>query len=161
MKTIHVKIADLAVIKDRGMLITVGLGSCVGVAIYDYREKVGGLAHVFLADSSVFKNKGNHFNHAKFADTAVPALVHELEKAGGNRRRTYAKIAGGSQLYNFQKIGFNVGENNIEAVRHALRQLGIPIKGEDVGGSHGRTMRFFVDSGKVSISTVGKGEKEI
>ncbi len=161
MKTIHVKIADLAIIKDRGMLVTVGLGSCVGVAIYDYGKKVGGLAHIFLADSSVFKNKGNHFNHAKFADTAIPAMVQEIEKMGGNRRRTYAKIAGGSQLFNFKKIGINVGDSNIKSVRHALRELGIPIRGEDVGGSHGRTMRFFVDSGKVVISTVGKGEKEI
>ncbi len=161
METVKVKIADLAVLRDRGILITVGLGSCVGIAIYDSSNRVGGLAHILLADSEQFKNKGNNFNQAKFANTAIPVMVKEIEKLGGKPGKSYAKIAGGSQLFDFQKAGISVGEKNIEAVRNTLKQLGIPVKGEDVGGNHGRTMRFFVDSGRVAISTVGKGEKEI
>jgi chemotaxis protein CheD len=161
MDTFKVKIADLAVLRDQGILITVGLGSCVGVALHDAENKVGGLAHILLSSSCQFGNRSNSFNPAKFADTAIPLLVEKMEKAGGRRIRFTAKIAGGSQLFTFQKTGISVGEKNIEAVRQTLKELEIPLRGEDVGGNFGRTMRFFIDSGKVVITTVGRGEKEL
>jgi chemotaxis protein CheD len=161
MHIIKVKIADLAVLKDQGILITVGLGSCVGVALHDAENKVGGLAHILLSCSCQFGNRSNPFNPAKFADTAIPLLVEKMEKCGGKRNRIKAKIAGGSQLFSFNHGVSSIGEKNIEAVRQTLEELEIPIKGEDVGGNHGRTMRFFVDSGKVVITTIGRGEKEL
>ena len=73
-----------------------------------------------------------------------------------------AKIAGGSQLFNFRKsTGISIGEKNIEVVRQTLHELKIPLRGEDVGGNFGRTMRFFVDSGKVLITTMGRGDREL
>jgi chemotaxis protein CheD len=162
MQTLKVKIADLAVLRERGILLTVGLGSCVGIALHDAENKVGGLAHILLSCSCQFENRANSFNPAKFADTAIPLLVEEMEKQGGKRSRMRAKIAGGSQLFSYrQSNGVSIGERNIEAVRQTLKKLEIPIRGEDVGGNYGRTMRFFVETGKVVISTVGKGEKEL
>lgn len=158
METVKVKIADLAVLKDNGVIITVGLGSCIGIGLYDYDSRVGGLAHILLSESKQFQNRGGALNTAKFADTAIPALIAEMEKIGGRRSRLKAKIAGGSQLFSFNKTGASVGAKNIDAVRRTLQQLDIPLVGEDVGGSHGRTMRLFVDSGRVTIATVGKGE---
>ncbi len=161
MKPVHVKISELAVLRGHGVLVTIGLGSCVGVVIYDHVAKVGGLAHIFLPDSSKFAHKGVPLSQGKFADTAIPAMVRQIEKAGGNYRKASAKIAGGSQLFNLQKANINVGANNVQAVKWALQQLGIPIRGEDTGGRQGRTMRLYVDSGKVTISLVGKEEREI
>jgi chemotaxis protein CheD len=157
----RVKIADWAVLKGQGVLMTIGLGSCVGIALYDAQNKVGGLAHILLADSRGFYRRPVPLNPAKFADTAIPLLVQEIEKAGGKRERLQAKIAGGSQLFMNQKPGNSVGEKNVQAVRRVLKELGIPIAGEDVGGNHGRTLRFFVETGQVIISTVGRGEKEV
>ncbi len=157
MDTVKVKIADLAVLRENGVIITVGLGSCVGIGLYDDSSRVGGLAHILLPESRHFQNRGGALNTAKFADTAIPVLIGEMEKIGGKRSRLQAKIAGGSQLFTFNKTSISVGEKNIEAVRRALQQLNIPIVGEDLGGSHGRTMRLFVNSGRVTISTVGKG----
>jgi len=161
METLKVRISDLAVVRNEGILITVGLGSCVGIALYDSDNKVGGLAHILLPDSNQFQNKLNSFNPAKFANTAVPLLMKEMSRIGGARSCFKAKIAGGGRLFAFKKAGISVGEKNVEAVRKVLTQLGIPLRGEDVGGSHGRTMRLFVDSGKVIVSTVGKIEKEL
>ncbi len=158
MDTIKVKIADLAVLRENGMIITVGLGSCVGIGLYDHLNRVGGLAHILLSESQQFQNRVGELNTAKFADTAIPALIGEMERIGGKRGRLQAKIAGGSQLFSFNKAGISVGQKNIDAVRRTLQQLNIPIVGENVGGRHGRTMRLFVDSGRVTISTVGKGE---
>jgi len=159
---IRVKIADMAVKKDHGIIVTVGLGSCIGIALYDPASKLGGLSHILLPDSTQFKNvnKGN-INIAKFADTAIPNLVATMGKMGANKNRLQAKIAGGSQLFNFDKPSMSVGEKNIGAVILTLKGMGIPILKEDVGGNYGRTMRLFVDTGKVMISTVGKGEKEL
>ena len=157
----RVKIADWAVLKGGGILMTIGLGSCVGVALYDVQQKIGGLAHILLSKSREFPQRAAAFNPAKFADTAIPLLVQEMERVGGKKSRLRAKIAGGSQLFMNQKIGNSVGEKNVLTTRQVLGELGIPIAGEDVGGNYGRTLRFFVESGLVVISTVGRGEKVV
>lgn len=155
---IRVKIADYAVLRDDGLLITVGLGSCVGIALYDPLTRVAGLAHILLADSAMFKNQSNP---AKFADTAIPLLVQQMAGLGAKHNRLKAKIAGGSQLFSFEKSVISVGEKNIHSVRSVLSNLCIPILGEDVGGSVGRTMKVSVADGRVLVSTVGSPEKEI
>lgn len=158
IETARVKIADLAALKDDGVLITVGLGSCVGVALYDPATRVAGLAHILLADSTQFKNQNNP---AKFADTAIPRLVEEMVRLGAKPFRLGAKIAGGSQLFSFENNIISVGEKNIQMVRLTLSKLRIPLLAEDVGGSVGRTMKVFARDGRVVIATAGAGEKEI
>ena len=161
MRISRVKIADWAVLKGGGLLMTIGLGSCVGVTLYGVHQRIGGLVHILLPDSKEFPQRPAAFNPAKFADTAVPLLVQEIEKVGGKKRQLQAKIAGGSQLFMFQKTGSSVGEKNVLMTRQVLGELAIPIAGEDVGGNYGRTLRFFVESGRVVISTVGRGEKDV
>ncbi len=158
METVHVKIADLAVKKGDGLLVTYGLGSCVGVALYDPRCNVGGLAHVLLNDSTKFiKPNATSVNLAKFADTAVPYLIERMLVLGARKLNLTATIAGGASLFNFKADTGNVGDKNIEAVKAALQQERISIAHEEVGGSCGRTMRLFVNSGEVTITTAGKG----
>lgn len=156
---IKVKISDLAILKGEGVLVTVGLGSCVGIALYDPESKIGGLAHILLPDSTQFKSSLNSFNPAKFADTAIPLLMEKMGKAGANRFSLKAKIAGGGQLFAFQKLGSSIGMKNVQAVKYYLNKYKIPIRGEDVGGFQGRTMRLYVNSGRVVINTVGGTEK--
>lgn len=155
---IRVKIADLAVIKDDGLLVTVGLGSCVGIALYDGVSRVAGLAHVLLADSTMFKTQDNL---AKFADTAIPLLASEMSRQGARNGRLAAKIAGGSQLFSFENSAISVGERNIQMVRQTLSKLRIPLLAEDVGGSTGRTMKVYVREGRVTVAVAGGEEKEI
>lgn len=160
MEIIKVKIADLAVMQGDGLLITVGLGSCVGIALYDGQVKVAGLAHILLSDSNAFsKNLG--FNPGKYADTAIPILISAMEKRGSHISRMVAKIAGGSMLFNFNTSSPPVGVKNTEAVRNILLKYNLPVISEDVGGNYGRTMKLFVDTGEVLISTIGRGEKKI
>ncbi|MDI3280798.1 MAG: chemotaxis protein CheD [Bacillota bacterium] len=141
-----------------GVLITSGLGSCVGVAIYDPQAKVGGLAHVMLPDSQQARSTENR---AKFADTALPDLVEKLEELGARRHRLVVKIAGGAQMFSFSKNDerFSVGRRNVEATKRVLGELGLRITGEDTGGNHGRTMIFTTSDGQVLIKTIGHGEK--
>ena len=91
-KVIKVGMADLSTAKEPDILTTLGLGSCVGIALYDPSTKVGGLAHIMLPDSKQIKNNENK---AKFADTAIEVLVQAMIKKGARKNRIVAKIAGG------------------------------------------------------------------
>lgn len=157
---IKVGMADLKVGSAPDALISYGLGSCVGIAIYDGVAKVGGLAHIMLPDSSQSR-KGE--NPAKFADTAIPILVRDMVKLGAVQNRLIAKIAGGAQMFNFSGSNdvLRIGERNAEAVKMILQKEGIKIVAEDIGGSHGRTVELILDSGIYKIKTIEKGNKEL
>jgi len=157
---IKVGIADLNVAYSPDKLITVGLGSCVGIAIYDKSLALGGLAHIMLPDSSQFNKVTNEI---KFADLAIPILVQDMIKKGAKLRNMRAKIAGGASMFNFadKSIIMDIGSRNGIAVKNALKVLSIPIIGEDIGGNKGRTLIFDTTSGVLSIRTVGMGIEEI
>lgn len=154
IKEIRVGIADLNVAVTPGKLITVGLGSCVGIALYDSASKIGGLAHIMLPDSTQFTNVANPF---KFADLSIPILLDRLQKLGANPRNIKAKIAGGASMFSFtdKSMMMDIGNRNCSAVKIALNKLNIPLMAEDVGGNRGRTMILDSESGVVQIRTVG------
>ncbi|MGH4121151.1 chemotaxis protein CheD [Clostridium sp.] len=157
---IKVGIADLNVAYSPDKLITVGLGSCVGIAIYDRVLSLGGLAHIMLPDSSQFNKVTNEI---KFADLAIPILVRDMIKKGAKLKNMRAKIAGGASMFNFadKSIIMDIGNRNGIAVKNALKELSIPIIAEDIGGNKGRTLIFDTASGLLSIRTVGIGIREI
>lgn len=157
---IKVGMADLNVCKSPDGITTLGLGSCVGIAIRDKVSKVGGLAHVMLPDSTAIENNSNKF---KFADTGIEELVKQIIALGGNKARFEAKIAGGAQMFAFQNKSdmLRVGERNVEASKIKLKQLGIPIIAEDTGLNYGRTVIFYPETGDFIIRSAGKPEKII
>lgn len=149
--------ADLNVASEPDVLRTVGLGSCVGVAIIDMSSKVAGLAHVMLP----MAGKPDVENPAKFADTAIPLLVMKMQQKGANATRMIAKIAGGAQMFTTQNQSdlIRVGPRNVEAVKETLQQLKIPLKAEDTGGNSGRTIDFSSVDGSLTVRTVTQGVK--
>lgn len=159
-KEIKVGIADLNTALCPNKLITVGLGSCVGIALFDKIQCIGGLAHIMLPDSTQFNNISNPI---KFADLAIPVLIERMEKQGAIKRNIKAKIVGGASMFNFsdKSMMMDIGNRNSIAVKKALDFLSIPIIAEDIGGNKGRTMILDTISGMVQIKTVGLGIKEI
>lgn len=157
---IKVGMADLKLCLSPDSITTLGLGSCVGVAIRDTGNKVGGLAHVMLPDSAEIRNNANI---AKFADTGVAELVRLMEEAGARRTKMVAKIAGGAQMFAFQNNSalVRVGDRNVEAVKKKLKELRIPILAEDTGLNFGRTVEFYPETGDFIIKAVGKPVKTI
>ncbi len=159
MTELFVNMGELKVLEGNGRLITVGLGSCVGVALLDVQNKVAGLAHVFLA------NSGNHKpsdQPGKFADTAIPALLDSVLKKGARRYQLKAKIAGGAHLFpTAAGASLNVGKQNVEAVRRHLREVGVPLVAEDVEGSYGRKLVVNVDDGTVIVQAIGQSAREL
>ncbi len=157
---IQVGIADLKVAREPGRLITLGLGSCVGVSLYDPMAKVGGLLHVMLPDSTQFSNVNKP---AKFADTGIPLMIQELQKMGARVNRMQAKLVGGAQMFSGldEKMTLNIGLRNTEKSREVLLKLNVRILAEDVGGNRGRTMIVDTANGMVTIRTMGNKLKVI
>ncbi len=157
---IVVGMADLNVINYPGILTTLGLGSCVGIALYDTINTVAGLAHVMLPDSKLITNNSNE---AKFVDTATVKLLNNMIKMGANKKYIKAKLAGGAQMFAVTSNNDNmkIGDRNIEACLKVLNELRIPIVSKDVGDKYGRTVKLYSDDGKFVIKTIGHGTKTI
>jgi len=140
---------ELAVARDDGLLRTL-LGSCIGLALYDQRTKVGGLAHIVLPKS----RDGTSNPPGKFVDTAIPALCQEMERCAGGTIRPQARIAGGANMF-ATAVTETIGKQNIEAAERLLEELRIPIAGRHCGGGHGRRVSLDTSTGIVTIEVVG------
>ena len=157
---IKVGMADLKSGKNPDSIISYGLGSCIGIALYDAQTRVGGLAHIMLPDSNQARATDNK---AKFADTALPVLLEQVIALGASKSRITAKIAGGSQMFTFAQATdvMRIGDRNVEAVREMLKNLSIRLVADDVGGNYGRTVELLLASGDFLIKTVNKGENRL
>jgi chemotaxis protein CheD len=138
------------------VLVSLGLGSCVGVALIDRRASVAGLAHVVLPSA-----EGREDAPGKFADTAVPALLDAVVALGARRTRVDAVLVGGASMFSFSGAGLDIGERNDAAVREELARLRIPVAAAETGGSTGRTVRVDVETGVVTAKAAGNTEVEL
>ncbi len=159
-QVIKVGMADLKICKAPDILTTIGLGSCIGIAIYDPSTKISGLAHIMLPDSTQIRNNSNI---AKFADTGIQKLYDDMIAAGANKTKLVAKIAGGAKMFELSgnNSGVNIGEKNAIASKAKLKELKIPLIAEDTGLNYGRTVELYSENGQYLIKAVGKDEKFI
>ena len=157
---IKVGMADLNTCKSPDVITTLGLGSCIGLTLYDPVTKIGGMVHYMLPDSTQVRN---HENIAKFADTGIEELLKRVIAAGANKTRLVAKIAGGAKMFEttgVSSIG-NIGARNAEAAKQILKQKGIRLVAEDTGLNYGRTVELHCETGEFHIKSVGKPVKVI
>lgn len=156
-KLVNVGIAELGVATSPDILRTI-LGSCVGICLYDYEKKIAGLSHIMLPAKSE-----SSANDKKYADTAIPLLLREMEKEGASTKRLQAKIVGGSKMFKLCGNGImgEIGNNNINKVKEILGAMHISIVAEDLGGDYGRTIDFYALDGKLKIKSIGKADKII
>ena len=155
---VKVGMADLNVCLPPNGITTLGLGSCVGIVLYDPHKKISGMVHVMLPDSTKIKNNDNR---AKFADTGIEELISRLTKMGASRNSLVAKIAGGAQMFAFKSNNdmLRIGDRNIEATKEKLKTEGIKIIAEDTGLNYGRTIEFYPETGELWVKSVGKQRK--
>ncbi|MGM0507845.1 MAG: chemotaxis protein CheD [Fusobacteriota bacterium] len=156
VETLKVSIGDYKTGKSPKKIMTLGLGSCVGITIYDEATKVGGMAHIMLP-----KNPGKK-RSAKFADNAIEDMLDELYKLGLKNRRAIAKVAGGAKMFKFGNGKTkSVGHRNTVMVKKILEEHKIKIVAEDTGGTFGRTITLLLETGDLKVKTIGHGEKLI
>jgi chemotaxis protein CheD len=150
-----VRMGELAASATAGdVLVSLGLGSCIGLALVDRRVGVAGLAHVVLPDSG-------SADGLKFADRAVPELVQRVVGAGGRRLRLEAVLVGGASMFAVSSPSLEVGQRNADAVREQLKTLRIPVIAAETGGKRGRTIRVYVDPARVTVREAGGKEADL
>ena len=152
---IRVGIADYKIASDPHGLVTLGLGSCVGIAIYNTLTKIGGLSHIMLPDSKAF---GSEARSEKFADLAIIMMIREMNQGRLLNKSLVAKIAGGARMFDYKDKNqmTEIGQRNVYAVEKILWELEIPILGRHTGGTIGRTMVVDLSDFKVDIRTANK-----
>ncbi|MDI6602110.1 MAG: chemotaxis protein CheD [Thermoanaerobacteraceae bacterium] len=157
-KLIRVGMADMKIGYPPERLITIGLGSCVGIVLYDKYLTIAGMVHIMLPKS---KENMSGQNIWKFADTGIYSLFSDLIKKGVKKENLLSKIAGGAQMFSLKSNNdtLKIGERNVEAVKNLLDSLNIKITAEDVGGNYGRTIEFDIERGILKVKTIGFGEK--
>lgn len=130
-----------------------GLGSCVAVVIYDPSCKIAAVAHVMLPDS---RDASAVDQPAKFADTGVLTLRDALIAKGADPGRLVAKAAGGAQMFRSAVPGIAMGRRNSDAVLSALSAAQIPVLATDLGGTFGRTVRFFLSTWRLEVKSASR-----
>lgn len=142
-------------------LATLGLGSCVVVALRDTVSRWGSLVHVMLPYQA-FGRRREGENMLKYADVAIPEAVRFLEEQGSSRQAITAKLAGGSRMFDLSKDSqADIGQRNVRAAREILAGLKIPIIATDTGGNRGRSVEFETETGELRVRTVYGPEKII
>ena len=157
---IKVGMADWKIASSGDVLKTTGLGSCVGLTLYDGAAKIAGMAHIMLPSSEIAREES--FNRAKYADTALPDMLEAMIAAGASRRRLIAKLAGGAQMFVLASSEMmRIGPRNIERCKEMLSEYTIPLIAEDTGGNYGRTVELNCSNGVFVIRSVQNGVKQI
>jgi chemotaxis protein CheD len=160
MTRVIVRVADLQVGREGDELLTIGLGSCVAIILYDATARVGGLAHVLLPSPALTRVNERP---GKVPQTAVPELLAQMAALGARADRTTARLVGGASMFaSLTTAGtIQMGERNVVASRVVLAQHGLPITAEAVGGDFGRTVRLQTADGRVEISSVSHGTSDL
>jgi len=157
---IEVQMADMQFGAAPAVLITRGLGSCLGITFYDPVKKIGAMAHAMLPDINISRVTANH---NRFVNSSIAAMLAEFEKRGCPRNRIVAKLFGGAHMFSFISGDsvLNVGQKNIDTALVVLKEQNIKIAGQEVGGTFGRTVELDLETGIVLVKTISWGEKEV
>lgn len=138
------------------VIVSSGLGSCVAVILYDTQKRIGGLAHITLPYA------GRRRTLYQYADTAIDALLKEMLNMGATRQNIVAKMVGGARMFaSYEENSKGIGEQNILSIKDILKGEKIPLTGKDIGGHHGRSLEFHLNSGRVIVKAIEKEDREI
>ncbi|HEX7978211.1 MAG TPA: chemotaxis protein CheD [Gemmatimonadaceae bacterium] len=156
---VRVKVADYAVRRGNDIISTIGLGSCVAIALYDRESRAGGLAHILLPSMAMSRETSNP---AKFPETIVPVMLAEMRALGmAPNAKVVAKIAGGASMFGqlVNGTGINVGERNVIATKEALAKAKVELIAEDTGLDYGRSVYFHLTDGRLEVRSLKKGDR--
>lgn len=157
MADIEVHMGDIAVGKDANNLIASGIGSCLVITLYDPQQKIGALAHAMLPPHSraapvrrsLSEGGSRGKRDTKYIDIAIEEMLKKLLAQGARREKLEAKIVGGANM--FSAFTSDIGKESVLSTKEKLKEEGINLVGESVGGSQGRSVEFSSASGLVTV----------
>lgn len=158
---VNVGIGEFIVSRDSNQVLKcVGIGSCIALCAYDPAARVGGIAHMLLPCS---RNRDEMSSPVKYIDIGVPHILNKMVKMGATRSNMILKIAGGAKMLSIpgSNPNLDIGQKNIAEVKAAIDRERMLICGADLGGNFGRTIEFFIGSGKITVKAVNGILKEL
>jgi chemotaxis protein CheD len=157
LEQVPVRIGEVRAAGGSSVLFTIGLGSCVAVALFDAGANIGGLAHAMLPRP---ENGHRTASRGRFATTAIPELVDLMLVEGAALERIRARLVGGASMFRdvLEGEGLRLGRRNVEAAREALESAGIGVDGEEVFGTYGRSVFLRTTDGKLLVTSVTHGD---
>lgn len=153
-RRIFVRTAEVVAEQGDAVLVTLGLGPCVAVAVYDRAHHVGGVAHAMLPSPA---SGPRGATPERFVSRAVPLLLRRVAERGAEPSSLEAYVVGGATMFASLVTAptlLSLGMRNVKAARTALRRAHVPIVAEDVGGEHGRSLRFHLADGRLLVDTL-------
>ncbi len=147
-QTITVGIGDYKVASNPKILATYALGSCVAIILYDRLKRIGALIHAMLPEPKTAKPD----NPIKYVKTSIPTVLAELARKGIPKHRLISALIGGANVLKYAS-SLSIGERNVRAAREVLKEKGIPIVAEDVGGNISRSVFFDLEEAVLYVSS--------
>lgn len=142
-RTINIIQGEFHVSDREGDMLTTILGSCVAACVFDPVRKIGGINHFLLPGADPRDGQ-----NIKYGAYAMEQLINALLRAGANRARLEAKIFGGARVV--QSLS-NIGQNNADFAMKFLKDEGIRLTSQSLGGTQGRRVRFWPASGRAQV----------
>lgn len=142
MPEYHLNLGELVATREAAQIACYGLGSCVGLFLYDRLNRVGAGAHIVLSGELERDTTAN-------AHTAFAEMLKEISKLGGNIGGLRAKVAGGASLFG---SSLQIGERNVRTIEQLLLEHKVYVAAKDVGGHSSRSVFFHTLDGSLSIS---------
>ena len=156
---IAVGLGEIKISTDsESVLVAYGLGSCLGIGMYDSAAKIGGMLHAVLPQRT-----NGDMRLTKYVDTGVPEMVKRMLAAGARREHLIVRVAGGANM--LLNVAFvktlNIGERNVAAAHEVFTRAGLNVVGQEVGGNTGRTVRLYVADGRMTVRVMGGRAREV
>ncbi|MEE8483129.1 MAG: response regulator [Nitrospinota bacterium] len=151
-KKIFVLPGEIAVSRQPAVIATL-LGSCVAVCLYNINGKFGGMNHFMLPTGERPEMRG------KYGDWATDKLVETLLRLDPQINNYEAYLYGGGAVVGHLSVGVGIGDKNIDMAISRMAHHGIPVKGQELGGTNGRKIFFDTSTGKVEMRMIEKSEQ--
>jgi chemotaxis protein CheD len=168
LNTLAVGLGEIKLSRDsQDVLVAYGLGSCVGIGLYDPVARVAGLLHAILpvnpSGMDAFSRNGGRDQSAKYVDSGVGLLIDMLTREGADRKRLVARMAGGANMLTAPGFSqtLNIGSRNVDTALSVLKAINLRLLGQETGGNSGRTVRFYITDGRMTIRSMGNQEREV
>jgi chemotaxis protein CheD len=155
--SVGVGLGEIAVSQNTNeVLVAFGLGSCVGVGVYDPAKGIAGLLHAVLPEPL----NGSDLQSTKYVGNGIKKMLEEMTGKGAIKERLIVRIAGGANMLTSPGLSktFDIGTRNISTALVVLDSLKLKIVGQNVGGNIGRTFRVYVVDGRMTIRMIGEKE---
>lgn len=148
-------------VSTAGEMIVTVLGSCISACIRDRYKGVGGMNHFMLPiQRENMQGPAVTSESARYGNWAMEFLINEILKNGGDKRNLEIKIFGGGRvLENMHQM--DVGQKNIDFVRHFISAEALALAAEDVGGIYPRKVLYFPDTGAVKVRKLKTVRNEV